>query len=219
MDSGASTKNRPVIGSRWVFIQKYHADGFFNCSKGRLVAQGFFQHPGFEYLEGFAPTVRLPTLCIILALAALHDLHLWSVDVPNAYLNGDMDCDVYMEQPEGFAEGNPKDVVCLLKKLLYGTKQGGNHWNCKMHTALESMDFKQTYLDATVYIFVRGDVHIILPVFVDDMTFASKSLPAIKQAIKDLCGHFKLHDLGPTTELLGIKINHNRSNRSLTILR
>jgi hypothetical protein len=94
-------KNRPVIGSRWVFTQKYRADGSFERYKGRLVAQGFSQRPGFEYLEVFAPTVRLPTLRIILALAALHDLHLWSVDVSNAYLNGDMDCNVYMEQPEG----------------------------------------------------------------------------------------------------------------------
>ena len=69
-------KNQRVIGSRWVFTQKYHADGSFERYKGRLVAQGFSQHPGFEYLEVFAPTVGLPTLRIILALAALHDLHL-----------------------------------------------------------------------------------------------------------------------------------------------
>jgi transposase InsO family protein len=210
-------RNRPVIGSRWIFTQKYHADGSFERYKGRLVAQGFSQRPGFEYLEVFAPTVRLPTLRIILALAALHDLHLWSVDVSNAYLNGDMDCDVYMEQPEGFAVGNPKDIVCLLKKSLYGTKQGGNRWNRKMRTTLESMGFKQTYSDAAVYIFVRGDVRIILPVFVDDMTFASTSLPAIKQAIADLSTHFKLRDLGPTTELLAIKIDRNRTKHSLTI--
>ena len=73
-----------------------------------MVAQGFSQCPGFEYLEVFAPTVRLPTLCIILALAAIHDLHLWSVDVSNAYLNGEMDCDVYIEQSEGFEQGDCK---------------------------------------------------------------------------------------------------------------
>ena len=56
---------------------------------------GFSQLPGFKYLEVFAPTVHLPTLCIILELTAIHDLHLWSVDVSNAYLNGEMDCDVY----------------------------------------------------------------------------------------------------------------------------
>ena len=70
---------------------------------------------------------------------------------------------------------------------------------------------------SNMYIFVQGNVRIILPVLVNDMTFALKSLPAIKQAIQDLCGHFKLRDLGPTTELLGIKIDRNRSNRSLTI--
>jgi len=129
------------------------------------------------------------------------------VDVSNAYLNGEMDCDVYMEQPEGFAVGTPKDTVCLLKKSLYGTKQGGNRWNRKMRPALESMGFKPTYLYAAVYIFVRGDVRIILPVFVDDMTFASPSLLAIQQVIADLGTHFKLHDLGPKAELLGIQID------------
>ena len=117
-----------------MFTQKYHANGSFDHYKDRLVAQGFSQHPGFEYLEIFAPAVHLPTLHIILALAALHDLHLWSVNISNAYLNGDMDCNVYMKQPEDFAEGNPKDLVCLLKKSLYGTKQGGNCWNCKMRS-------------------------------------------------------------------------------------
>ena len=149
------SKNRPVIGSRWVFTQKYHADGSFEHYKGCLVAQGFSQCPGFEYLKVFASTVCLPTLHIILALAALHDLHLWSVDVSNAYLNGNMDCNVYMEQPKGFAEGNPKDLVCLLKKSLYGTKQGRNCWNRKMHTALKSMGFKQIYLDAAVYVYLH----------------------------------------------------------------
>ena len=101
-------KDRPVIGSKWVFTKKYRADGSFERYKGRLVAQGFSQRPGFEYLEVFAPTVRLPTLHIILALAAIHDLHLWSVDVSNAYLNGEMDCDVYIEQSEGFEQGDCK---------------------------------------------------------------------------------------------------------------
>ena len=86
-----------------------------------------------------------------------------------------MDYDVYMEQPVGFEQGDHKETICLLKKVLYGTRQGGNRWNHKMRTTLKTLGFKQTYSDAAVYIFVRGDVQIILPVFVDDMTFASKS--------------------------------------------
>jgi len=79
------------------------------------------------------------------------------------------------------------------------------------------MGVKQTYSDAAVYIFIRGNVCIILPFFVDDMTFALPSLPAIKQAITNLGTHFKLRDLGPTTELLGIQIDRNQSKHSLTI--
>ena len=109
-----------------------------------MVTQGFSQCPGFEYLKVFAPTVRLPTLRIILALAAIHGLHLWSVDVSNTYLDGKMDCDVYMEQPEGFEQGDHKQTVCLLKKVLYGTRQGRIRWNHKMCTTLESLGFKQT---------------------------------------------------------------------------
>ena len=75
-----------------------------------------------------------------------------------------------MEQPEGFTEGDPKQLVCLLKKALYGTKQGGNRWNRKMRTVLESLEFSQIYSDAAVYGYVKGDIHLILSVFVDDMT-------------------------------------------------
>ena len=95
----------------------------------------------------------LPTLHIILALAVIHNLHLWSVNVSNTYLNGKMDCDVYMEQPEGFEQGDHKEAVCLLQKALYDMRQGGNRWNHKMHTTLKSLGFKQTYSDAAVYIF------------------------------------------------------------------
>ena len=127
-----------------------------------------------------------------------------------------MDCDVYMEQPKGFVEGDWKALVCLLKKSLYGTKQGRNCWNHKMHTTLKSIGFTQTYSNAA-YVYVQGDMQLLMPVFVDDMTFASKSLDAIKQVITDLLKHFKLCDLGPTTEILGIKINQDCAKHSLTI--
>ena len=82
------------------------------------------QHPGFDYLEVFTPTVRLPSIQVILALAALQDLHLHSLDVSHIYINGEMDCEGYMVQPEGFVEGDPKAKVCLLQKAIYGRKQG-----------------------------------------------------------------------------------------------
>ena len=74
------------------------------------------QRPGFDYIEIFAPTVRMPTIRVVLAIAALQDYHLRSIDISHAYLNGEMDCDVYMEQPEGFCEGDPRQTVCLLQR-------------------------------------------------------------------------------------------------------
>ena len=104
---------------KWVFKVKRNADGSVERYKGRLVAKGYNQRPGFDYLEIFAPTVRMPTIRVVLAMAAIEDLHLRSIDISHAYLNGEMDCDVYMEQPEGFAVGDPREMVCLLKKSIY----------------------------------------------------------------------------------------------------
>src|SRR5438445_7344035 len=157
--------------------------------------------PGFDYLEIFAPTIRLSSIRVILALAAIQDLHLHSIDVSHAYLNGDMDCEVYMAQPEGFIEGDPKRQVCLLERAIYGSKQGGNRWNKKMRSVLESLAFKQSYSDASIYIYFKDGVSVILPVFVDDMTFVSVSKSTISSLVQQLGSHFNIRALGPTTSL------------------
>ena len=72
--------------------------------KARIVAKGYNQRPGFDYMEIFAPTMRQATIRLILALAAIDDLHLRSVDISHAFINGDIDAEVYMMQPEGFKE-------------------------------------------------------------------------------------------------------------------
>ncbi|KIM61629.1 hypothetical protein SCLCIDRAFT_121591 [Scleroderma citrinum Foug A] len=187
-----------------VFKVKRNADGSIDHYKAQLVAKGYNQHPGFDYLQVFAPTVCLSSIRVILTLAALQDLHLHSLDVSHAYLNGEMDCEVYMAQPEGFVEGDPKAKVCLLQKAIYGSKQGGNCWNKKI-----------------IYIYFKDDldltVTIILPVFVDDITLASKSAPAIQSFIAQLSQHFKIHNLGPITQLLGIKIDGDHSKHSISL--
>jgi len=101
-------KGKKIFGSKWVFKFKRNADGSVEY-KGRLVAKGYNQRSGFDYLEIFAPTVRMPTIRVVLAMAAIQELHLRSIDISHAYLNGEMDCDVYMEQPEGFAVGDPRE--------------------------------------------------------------------------------------------------------------
>ena len=90
-----------AIGSRWVFKVKRNADGTVERYKGRLVTQGFSQRPGFDFTETFAPTPKWAALRAVLAIAALEDLELESVDISSAFLNGTLKEEVYMKQPNG----------------------------------------------------------------------------------------------------------------------
>ena len=205
-----------AIGSRWFMKVKHNADGSLDRYKSRLVAKGYSQRPGFDFKETFAPTVRYSTIRIVLALAALEDLELRSVDISHAYLNGTLEEEIYMTQPEGFEVGGP-DHVCKLVKSLYGLKQAGRVWNKTLHSALSSMGFNRVQSDHGLYIYFRDDVRLLMPVFVDDITLACNDGAKIDSVIQELSQHFKLRDLGPTTQLLGIEIHRDRPNRQLSI--
>ena len=129
-----------------------------------------------------------------------------------------------MEQPEGFERegragrtnrGHRRRWVCRLKKGLYGLKQSGRLWYHKLCEVLEGIGFKQTKSDPSIYIWLKDGIRIILPVFVDDITIASKKRSKIRKLIEDLSKKFKVKELGPTSYLLGIKIDYDRKKRTL----
>jgi len=203
-----------AIGSKWVFKIKHNADGSVERFKARLVAKGFAQRPGQDYFETFASTMRHSTIRTILALAAIEDLELRSVDISHAFTNSDIDAEVYMKQPEGFEQHGSK-YVCKLNKSLYGLKQSPRLWGEKLAEVLLGMGFQKTYSDASLYIYDRDNIKVIVPVFVDDITFASKSVEALDGFVAEMSKHFKLRDLGATSFLLGIEITRNRPDRKL----
>ena len=206
-----------AIDCKWVLHLKHLADGSIERRKGRLVAKGFTQRPGFEYAEDatFSPVYRPASLRLILALAAQKNLHLRSVDISHAFLLGkDLEEVIYMRQPEGFHQGGP-NTVCLLRKPLYGLKQSARNWNDKLHEVLTTMKFSRCEADRAVYIYSRGEVRIIVPIFVDDITLAGTSPAANDKIVEELKTHFKLRDLGPTKSLLGIHITHDIPNRTI----
>lgn len=127
-------EGRSLVGSKWVYTVK---DDPHNGKrhKARFVARGFSQIHGIDYHETFSPTARLTSLRMLLQLASQENLHIHQMDVKTAYLNADIDCDIYLEQPEGFVktnEGGDK-LVCKLKKSLYGLKQSGRNWYNLLH--------------------------------------------------------------------------------------
>jgi hypothetical protein len=139
------------------------------------------------------------------------------VDVFNAFLNGELEEEVYMQQPEGFERGG-RDIVCHLHKALYGLKQASWTWKIKLARILCSeLGFQAIYSDSSIYVFQRDDLRVLLPVFVDDCTFASNSAALLDDLAARLAKHFKLRDLGETTFLLGIQITRNRAKRCMEL--
>ena len=203
-----------AIGSKWVFKIKHNADGSIERFKARLVAKGFSQRPGQDYFETFASTMRHTTIRTVLALAAIDDLELRSVDISHAFTNSDIDAEIYMTQPEGFVQNGPK-YVCRLNKSLYGLKQSPRLWGAKLAEVLSGMGFTKTYSDASLYIYDRDGIKVIVPVFMDDITLASKSVDTLDSFVMELSKHFKLRDLGATSFLLGVNIVRDRSKRKL----
>ena len=181
-------------------------------TKARLVTRGDNQRPGIDYDQVFAPTTRLGALRSVLALAALAGDHIESIDLLNAYPNGELEkeYDVYMHQPEGFKQYGPngEQLVCRLIKGLYGLKQSGRLWYHKLAETLEAMGFTQTRLDPSIYVWICDGTHIILPVFIDDITIVSKDADKIAYVKDALRKIFKIKDLG--------KLLSSRSKNSIS---
>ncbi|GJF00142.1 hypothetical protein PsYK624_164210 [Phanerochaete sordida] len=207
---------KKAIGNRWVFTQKFLTDGELERYKARLVIKGYAQRPGFDYFETFAPTVRMASVRITLCLSALEDLYLRSLDISNAYTNGVLKEEVYMQQPEGFHFGKPGWVL-RLRKALYGLKQAGNVWNKTLHATLRDSGFIRLKSDPSLYLSRRGNIRIIVPVFIDDITIASNDAAEADRFVQELSKVYKLRDLGDTSSLLGISITRDRPNRRIML--
>ena len=125
--------------------------------KARLVAPGFLQKHGVDCDETFCPVVRFESVQTVISLAAKHDLKLHQLDITTAFLNGELNEDIYMKQPEGFEVKGKEHLVCKLNQSLYGLKQLPRCWNKALNSQLKKMHFKQ--LENDPCIFRRRDLH------------------------------------------------------------
>ena len=140
------------IGCKWVFKIKYNGDGTINKYKARLVAQGFMQRKRFDYNKTFSPVAKMTSIRVILAVAAHAGWTVHQMDVNSAYLNGDIDKDIFMSQPPGFQDKKYPNWVCLLGKGLYGIKQAGRLWYAVIKAFLLEIGFRQSDADPCVFI-------------------------------------------------------------------
>ncbi|GJT62681.1 zinc finger, CCHC-type containing protein [Tanacetum coccineum] len=129
------------LGCKWIFKRKMKVDGTIDKFKARLVIQGFRQKEGIDYFDTYAPVARITTIRLLLALAAIHNLVIHQMDVKTTFLNGDLDEEVYMKQPEGFVMPGNEHKVCKLVKSLYGLKQAPKQWHQKFDEKFLSSRF------------------------------------------------------------------------------
>ena len=139
------------LGSKWIFKRKMKVDGSIDKYKARLVIQGFRQKEGIDYFDTYAPVARITTIRLLLALAATHNLVIHQIDVKTAFLNGELDEEIYMKQPEGFVMSGNEHKVCKLVKSLYGLKQAPKQWHQKFNDVVLSNGFALNQADKCVY--------------------------------------------------------------------
>uniref|UniRef100_A0A8R1IGH7 Reverse transcriptase Ty1/copia-type domain-containing protein n=1 Tax=Caenorhabditis japonica TaxID=281687 RepID=A0A8R1IGH7_CAEJA len=178
--------DRKAIQSKWVYKIKRDPAQRIIKYKARLVAKGFTQKKGLDYHETFTPVVRMTSARIVLAIAVHEQLQLRQVDIDNAYLNRDIDTDLYMIPPQGWTwddrYSREQGYVLKLNKNLYGIKQAGHIWNSTIHAYCEELGFKRTSADQCVYTrpFVRGNKEgceegrIMASLHVDDFLLAGR---------------------------------------------
>ena len=140
-----------VIGTKWVFRNKKDEDGQVVCNKAPLVAQGYTQVEGMDYGETYAPVTRLESIHILLAYANHHDISLYQMDIKSAFLNGEIEEEVYVKQPPGFVNPKKPDHVYKLHKALYGLKQGPRAWYKCLIKFLIEKGSKIGKIDSTLF--------------------------------------------------------------------
>ncbi|RVW71630.1 Retrovirus-related Pol polyprotein from transposon TNT 1-94 [Vitis vinifera] len=194
------------LSSKWIFKRKMKVDGSIDKYKARLVIKGYRQTEGLDYFDTYSPVTRINSIRMVLAIAALRNLEIHQMDVKTAFLNGDLDEEIYMEQPEGFSAPGQEKKVCKLVKSLYGLKQAPKQWHEKFDNVMLSHGFKINECDKCVYVKDTEHGYVIVCLYVDDMLIVGSDDKMITSTKNMLNSRFDMKDMGLADVILGIKI-------------
>ncbi|KAL0335808.1 UNVERIFIED_CONTAM: Retrovirus-related Pol polyprotein from transposon TNT 1-94 [Sesamum radiatum] len=195
-----------TIGCKWIFKKKLKPDGSIDKFKARLVAKGFKQKEGIDYFDTYSPVARLTTIRVLIALASVYNLSIHQMDVKTAFLYGELDEEIYMDQPEGFVAHGNERKVCKLVKSLYGLKQAPKQWHEKFDQTILAFGFSVNENDKCIYCKVKGDRIIILCLYVDDILLIGSCIEIITETKSFLKNKFEMKDMGEADVILGIKL-------------
>ena len=181
-----------------------------------MVAKGFHQQAGFDFTETFSPVVKPSTIRVVFTIALSRNWAIKQLDVNNAFLNGDLQEEVFMQQPQGFIDEQNPNLVCRLDKALYGLKQAPRAWFEKLHQALLSFGFVSAKSDQSLFLrFTPSHITYVL-VYVDDILVIGSDTIAITSLIAQLNLEFSLKDLEEVHYFLGIQVSHTNNGLHLS---
>ncbi|KAK9181573.1 hypothetical protein WN944_024711 [Citrus x changshan-huyou] len=209
-------RGRKAIGNKWVYKIKRDGNDQVGRYRARLVVKGYAQKEGIDFNEIFSPVVRLTAVRVVFAMCATFDLHLEQLDVKTAFLHGELEDELYMLQPEGFAKTGKENLVCRLNKFLYGLKQAPRCWYKRFDSFIMSLGYNRLSSDHCAYYKrLEDNDFIILLLYVDDMLVAGPNKDRIQELKAQLAREFEMKDLGPVNKILVMQIYRDRNNRKI----
>jgi hypothetical protein len=206
-----------ALQNKWIYKLK-EEDGDKKRYKARIVVKGFAQNNGIDFDEIFSPIVKMTSIRNILSLVAVEDLHLEQLDVKIVFLHGDLEEEIYMQQPQGYEVKGKENLVCRLNKILYGLNQAPSHWYLKFGRFMIEHGYSRCDSDHCVYFKrLENGSYIILLLYVDDMLVTGSNMQDINVLKNKLANSFAMKNLGAAKKILGMRITRDKKNCKLTL--
>ena len=207
-------EDKRAISSKWVFKVQHNKAGQVSRFKARLCARGFSQKEGIDYFETYAPTTRYDSIRVLLSIAAHLGYRLVQFDIKTAFLHGDLEEEIYMIPPDGL--GVKSNLVCRLKKSLYGLKQSSRCWNTKFDSFLKDYGFIQSTADKCVYKGLFNGQSVFLIIYVDDGLIIAENEGLCSSILNELEKKFEI-TVGVLANYVGMEIEYDTQNASIFI--
>lgn len=204
-----------LVSCRWIFTTKYLPNGEVDRRNGRLVARGFNQRYGIDYAETFSPVIKSTTIRMVLDIAVKKNWAVKQLDVNNAFLQGDLQEEVFMSQPPGFIDPDKPDYVCRLNKPIYGLKQAPRAWYQSLKQHLLHGGFTNSAADTSLFIRRTGTSNTYVLVYVDDILVTGNDNNVIARVLHSLADRFSIKDPTDLHYFLGIEATRTKKGLHL----
>ncbi|GKB43395.1 retrovirus-related pol polyprotein from transposon TNT 1-94 [Tanacetum coccineum] len=196
--------DRHVIKVKWLWKNKTDAENTVIRNKSCLVAKGYSQQEGIDFMESFAAVARLEAVRMFVAYAAHKNFTIYQIDVKTAFLNGPLKEEVFISQSDGFVDPDFPNHVYRLKKALYGFKQAPKAWYGKLSLFLSEHHITKGIVNLTLFTRRHGDDILLVQIYVDGIIFGSTNLVFSNRFAKLMKDNFEMSIMGGMKFFLGL---------------